>query len=78
MREEIQCIQYGRKGVEDVWVLSGIITCDATLNGVPRVSLPLSNAGALTDMLVDNCALPPAEIDSKLIIFTPPNHLIEL
>ena len=29
-------------------------------------------------MLVDTCALPPAEIDSKLIIFTPPNHIIEL
>ena len=78
VREEIQCIQYGRKGVEDVWTLSGIITCDATLNGVPRVSLPLSTANALTDMLVDTCALPPAEIDSKLIIFTPPNHIIEL
>jgi hypothetical protein len=78
VREEIQCTQYGRKGVEDVWTLSGIITCAATLNGVPRVSLPLSNANTLTDMLVDNCALPPAEIDSKLIIFTPPNHLIEL
>ena len=78
VEEEIQCIQYGRKGVKDVWNLSGIITCDATLNGVPRVSLPLSNATALTDMLVDNCALPPAELDSNQIIFTPPNHLIEL
>jgi hypothetical protein len=78
VQEEVLSMQYGRDGVDDVWKLSGRITCDAHLNGVPRVSLPLNNAAMLTDLIVDNCALPPAEIDSKLIIFTPPNRGIEL
>jgi hypothetical protein len=78
VREEVRAMQYGRVGIDDVWKLRGTITCDAQLNGVPRVSLPLNRASMLTDLIVDNCALPPAEIDSKLIIFTPPNRQIEL